>query len=203
MARTLKKEIQMRMRLAQEAAKIMIDSGIRDFAMAKRKAAEHLNAQDTRQLPTNLEIEQAMVEYQRLFRASHQPQTLQKLREIAYNAMNFFREFKPRLVGPVLTGSADTNTPVTLHIFSDHVEAVNLLLMDKHIPFESRDKRYKIGIDNYEQYPSFEFFAEQAKIEVVVFPASKHYARPLSPIDGKPMQRADMADLEILINQAS
>lgn len=203
MARTLKKEIQMRMRLAQEAAKIMIDSGIRDFAMAKRKAADHLNAHDTRQLPTNLEIEQAMVEYQRLFRAREQPQTLQKLREVAYTAMQFFQDFNPRLVGPVLTGTADTNSAVTLHVFNDHVEAVNLLLLDKRIPFESRDKRYKIGADTYEQYPCFEFYAEQIKIEVVVFPASKHYARPLSPIDGKPMQRADMAALEILLHQAS
>jgi len=203
MARTLKKEIQMRMRLAQEAAKIMIDSGIRDFAMAKRKAADHLNAHDTRQLPTNLEIEQAMVEYQRLFRAREQPQTLQKLREVAYTAMQFFQDFNPRLVGPVLTGTADTNSAVTLHLFNDHVEAVNLLLLDKRIPFESRDKRYKIGADTYEQYPCFEFYAEQIKIEVVVFPASKHYARPLSPIDGKPMQRADMAALEILLHQAS
>ena len=202
MARTLKKEIQMRMRLAQEAAKIMIDSGIRDFAMAKRKAAEHLNAHDTRQLPTNLEIEQAMVEYQRLFRANEQPLTLQRLREVTYRAMQFFQDFNPRLVGPVLTGTADTNTPVTLHVFSDHVEAVNLLLLDKHIPFESRDKRYKIANDTYEQYPCFEFFAEQTKVEVVVFPASKHYARPLSPIDGKPMQRADMAALEVLLHQA-
>ena len=202
MARTLKKEIQMRMRLAQEAAKIMIDSGIRDFAMAKRKAAEHLDAHDTRQLPTNLEIEQAMVEYQRLFRAREQPQTLQKLREVAYTAMQFFQEFNPRLVGPVLTGTADTNTPVSLHVFSDHIEAVNLLLLDKRIPFESRDKRYKLGTDTYEQFPCFVFFAEQIEIEVVVFPASKHYVRPLSPIDGKPMQRADMTALEILLQQA-
>lgn len=200
MSRAPKKDNQMRMRLAQEAAKIMIDSGIRDFALAKRKAADHLNAIDTRQLPTNLEIEQAMVEYQRLFRATQQPQTLQKLREVAYTAMRFFHDFEPRLVGSVLSGTADTNSAVTLHIFSDNIEEINLLLLNQRIPFETRDKRYKIGNDTYEQYPSFEFFAEHQKIEVVVFPASKHYNKPLSPVDGKPMQRADISQVEILLH---
>lgn len=199
MSRVPKKDTQMRMRLAQEAAKIMIDSGIGDFALAKRKAAEHLNALDTRQLPTNLEIEQAMVEYQRLFRSTQQPQTLHRLREVAYRAMQFFHDFSPRLVGAVLSGTADTNSAVTLHIFSDNIEEVNLLLLNQHIPFENRDKRYRIGNDTYQQYPGFEFFAEHQKIEVVVFPASKHSGKPLSPVDGKPMQRADLAQLEILL----
>ena len=201
MARAPKKDSQMRIRLAQEAARIMIDSGIRDFALAKRKAADHLNALDTRQLPTNMEIEQAMVEYQRLFRSTEQPLTLQKLREVAYTAMQFFQDFNPRLVGSVLTGTADTNSAVTLHIFSDNVEDINLLLLNQRIPFESRDKRYKIGNDTYEQYPCFEFFAEHQKIEVVVFPASKHYDKPLSPVDGKPMQRADLETVKLLLRQ--
>ncbi len=200
MARASKKESQMRARLAQEAAKIMIEGGIRDFALAKRKAAEHLNAHDTRQLPNNIEIEQAMMEYQRLFRSAQQPQTLHQLREIALQAMQFFHDFNPRLVGPVLSGTADTNSPVTLHVFSDNSEDVSLLLLNKGIPFESRDKRYKIGHDTYAQYPAFEFVAEQQQIEVIVFPATKNFERPISPVDGKPMQRADIAAVEMLLH---
>jgi len=203
MSRVSKKEAQMRARLAQEAAKIMIDSGIRDFAMAKRKAAEHLNAHDTRQLPNNIEIEQAMIEYQRLFRASQQPQTLHKLREIAYHAMQFFGDYNPRLVGPVLSGTADTNTPITLHVFTDNSEDISMLLLNKSIPFTSRDKRYRIGTETYAQYPAFEFLAEQHQIEVIAFPASKNYERPISPVDGKPMQRANLACVEMLLHEAS
>ncbi len=203
MSRASRKEQQMRMRLAQEAAKVMIEAGSRDFAMAKRKAAEHLGALDTRQLPTNLEIEQALAEYQRLFRSEQQPQTLQKLREIAYQAMLFFQEFEPKLVGPVLSGTADTNTAITIHVFSDSIEEVSLLLVNQQIPFENRDRRYRVGQDTYEQFPGFEFFAEQQKVNVVIFPKSKHYARPMSPVDGKPMQRADLASVELLLNEAS
>jgi len=45
------------------------------------------------------------------------------------------------------------------------------------------------------------FYAEQQRIEAVVFPKSKHGLKPLSPIDGKPMQRADMASVEIMLNE--
>lgn len=197
-----KNEQQMRLRLAQEAAQVLIESGSRDFAMAKRKAAEHLSAHDTRNLPTNIEIEQALAEYQRLFRSEDQPQILKKLREVAYDAMQFFADFKPRLVGPVLTGTADTNTAVNLHVYSDTYEEISVLLLNNNIPFENQDKRLRIGQDSYIQHPCIVFFAEQKKIEVVVFSNKQHGLKPLSPVDGKPMQRADLAELEILLNEA-
>ncbi len=196
-----KNEQQMRRRLAQEAARVLIESGSRDFAMAKRKAAEHLSAHDTRNLPTNIEIEQALAEYQRLFRSENQPQTLKKLREIAYDAMQFFAEFHPRLVGPVLTGTADTNTAVNIHAYSDSYETISVLLLNNNIPFENQDKRLRIAQDSYIQYPCIVFFAEQQKIEVVVFSNKQRGIKPLSPVDGKPMQRADLVELEILLNE--
>jgi len=202
MSRGSKKEVQMRQRLAQEAARVLIESGSRDFAMAKRKAAEHLDAEDTRNLPTNLEIEQALAEYQRLFRAEDQPKTLLKLREVACEAMRFFTDFSPRLVGPVLSGTADKNTKITLYIYADTVEQVSLMLINNNIPFENQDKRLKLGHDVYEVYPSIVFFAEQQQIEVVVFPINKHGLKPLSPVDGKPMQRADLAEVEMMLHDA-
>lgn len=192
----------MRQRLAQEAARVLIESGSRDFAMAKRKAAEHLSAHDTRNLPTNLEIEQALAEYQRLFRSDNQPQTLQKLREVAYEAMRFFTDFQPRLVGPVLSGTADVNTTITLHVFSDTYEDISLLLLNNQIPFENQDKRLRLGHDNYEHFPCIVFFAEQQKIEVIVFPRNKQGLKPLSPIDGRPMQRAGVAEVEMLLHES-
>jgi len=198
-----KNEHQMRQRLAQEAARILIESGSRDFAMAKRKAAEHLTAHDTRNLPTNSEIEQALAEYQRLFRSEDQPQTLKQLREIAYDAMQFFSEFKPRLVGPVLTGTADTNTCINLHVYSDTYESLSLLLINNNIPFENQDKRLRISQDNYETYPCITFLAKQQKVEVVIFSNKQTGIKPISPVDGKPMQRANLADLEMLLNDIS
>lgn len=200
---TSRKDQQMRLRLAQEAARILIESGSRDFALAKRKAAEHLFAQDTRQMPSNLEIEQAVAEYQRLFRSNSQPQHLQELREAAYEAMRFFTDFEPRLVGPVLTGTADVNTTISLHVFTDTPEEISLLLLERHIPFETGEKRLRVREDNYQTFPMIHFVAQHNRIEVIIFPVSKRVPTPLSPVDGRPLQRANLETVELLLNDAA
>jgi len=197
-----RKDQQMRLRLAQEAARILIDSGSRDFALAKRKAADHLSAHDTRQMPSNREIEEALAEYQRLFRSDRQPQHLQQLREDAYEAMQFFRNFEPRLVGPVLTGTADINTAISLHVFTDTPEEISLLLMEQHIPFETGDKRLRLREDSYQTFPMVSFMAQQSRIEVIIFPVSKRIPTPLSPVDGRPLQRANLESVEVLLHEA-
>ncbi|HEY8682306.1 MAG TPA: hypothetical protein VIM06_03985, partial [Rhodanobacter sp.] len=78
-----------RLRIAQEAARLMSEHGIRDFHHAKLKAAERLGILDTQALPRNLEIEQALREHQRLFLASSQPELLRQRREAAVEAMRF------------------------------------------------------------------------------------------------------------------
>ena len=59
MARSSVRDQQMRVRIAQEAARLMTEEGIHDFYAAKRKAAQHLGAPDTRNMPRNLEVEAA------------------------------------------------------------------------------------------------------------------------------------------------
>ena len=117
-----------RVLIAQEAARLMSEHGIRDFHRAKLKAAERLGILDTQALPRNHEIEQALREHQRLFQAESQPRLLQQRREAAVEAMRFLQAFEPRLVGAVLEGTADTHSAICLHVFSDDPEAVGLYL---------------------------------------------------------------------------
>ena len=49
-----------RRRIAHEAARLMVEAGIRDYALAKRKAAQRLQVWDAGQLPRNDEIEDAV-----------------------------------------------------------------------------------------------------------------------------------------------
>lgn len=189
----------MRERLAQEAAQILAETGSRDFFAAKRKAAEHLGAMDTRNMPSNKEIEEALMTYQRLFRADRQPQELRRLREVALHAMHFFAHFRPRLVGSVLRGTADTNSTVTLHVYAATTEEVGLYLLENAIPFQTADKRLRFGSERYQTLPLYRFLAEDTPIEVIVFPLDGSQQAPLSPVDGKSMQRADIATVEKLL----
>src|SRR5437667_3025792 len=138
----------LRRALAQEAARLMAEHGIRDFLLAKRKAAERLGVIDgVALLPKNSEIESALAEYQRLFRGASHLEALEAQRRAALAAMRYLREFAPRLVGPVLSGTATEYTEVQLHLFAERVESVTLKLLDGGIPHELTEKRLKLNAE--------------------------------------------------------
>jgi len=62
MTRRKHKSNRQRLIIAQQAAKILAQSGNRDYLAAKNKAVERLGIIDSKQLPTNSEIEQALIE---------------------------------------------------------------------------------------------------------------------------------------------
>lgn len=194
------KDRQMRQRIALEAGRIMAESGTQDFSGAKRKAALRLGAPETRNLPSNTEIEQALMEYQRLFRADSQPQRLRELRETALQAMKLLESFAPLLVGPVLQGTADAHTGVTLHVFTDTPEDINLFLIDHSIPAQVGERRLRMGAESFVQYPAYHFMAGDVPVELVVFPVVGQRQAPFSPVDGRPMKRAKPAAVRELLS---
>lgn len=189
----------MRVRIAQEAARLMSEEGVQDFYAAKRKAAQHLGAPDTRNMPRNQEVEVALQEYQRLFLGEQQTGHLRVLREAAVQAMRFLTDFNPRLVGSVLSGTAGRHADINLHLFADTPEQVSLYLMDNSIPFESSMKRLRVGRESWEEYPAYQFMAGEIAVELVVFATERWREAPRSPVDGKPMQRARIEEVELLI----
>lgn len=193
---------QLRLLIAQTAARLMSESGIRDFAMAKRKAAQQYGVEHSRNLPGNEEIEQALREYQRLFHSTTHAAILHKLRQTALEAMTMLEAFHPALVGPILNGSADQNTPVYLHLFADTAEQVMTFLMQRHIPFEPGERTVRWASGQASHYPKFSFFAGDTAIELTVFPLDGPRQPPLSPVDGKPMKRASRLQLEEMIEES-
>ncbi|MCB1734553.1 MAG: hypothetical protein H6981_15560 [Gammaproteobacteria bacterium] len=188
--------------IAQEAARLIIDEGVLDFALAKRKAVSRLGYDGIGDLPNNQEIESAALEYQRLFLGQAGEDRLRVLRQSALAAMQFLAPFQPQLVGPVLTGIAGENTRVTLHLFANRAEDVLLFLLDQDIPFEDASKRINIG-GTQREFPTYRFYAGDAPLELVVLPMELQRRPPLSPIDGKPMPHADADAVHSLLGTAS
>jgi hypothetical protein len=189
---------QNRIRVAQEAARLMTEHGIQDFATAKRKAAERLGL-PARHLPTNLEIEQALIAHQRLFRTTSQPAHLRRLRGTARQAMRLMTDFQPRLVGPVLTGTADAHSVVNLHLFAETPEQIDVFLMDHHIPHSWDERVVRLNADQQERYPLCRLVADEVTVEMTVFPPNGLRQPPLSPVDGRPMRRAALEAVEQLL----
>ena len=187
-----------RHRLANEAARLMAESGIRDYHQAKLKAAERLGIFDDASLPRNREIEDALREYQRLFHAD-QAGDLRARREAAVQALDFFSAFEPRLVGPVLDGTADRNSPVALHLHADDAESVARFLDEQRIPAESRVRRLRIDRERSEDAPVWLFAADGLSFDLTVLPLARLRQAPLSSVDEKPMKRATLSQVRTLL----
>lgn len=200
-ARTNMKSAQLREHIAKEAARLMCEAGIRDFQFAKRKALERMRIPDQRSLPSNEEIESAVSEYQRLFRADTQPRRLAELRTTAARAMRFLTRFDPRLVGAVLNGTADEHSDVCLHLFAETAEEVGLFLIDNGIPHEHGERAMKLASHDTQRLPTCRFMADDVPVELVVFAARTRRRVPLSPVDGRPMRRASLQEVEQLAGE--
>lgn len=189
---------QIRERIAQEAARVMIEGGTRDFNLAKRKAMARLRVSGNTKLPGNDEVERAIESYQRLFLGDRQPAQLKDLRHAALRAMKFLNPFKPRLVGPVLTGTADENSEICLYLFAQTAEDVVIFLMENGIEHEPTERRLKMGASETVRMPAFRFLADGRPIELIVFPDSGRRHPPVSPIDGRLMRRANFNEVASL-----
>lgn len=195
------KDRQMRLHIAMEAARILAEGGS-DFQAAKRKAAVRLGAPDTRNLPSNMEIEQALIEHQRLFYGDTQPAHVRALRLEAVKAMEFFRDFEPKLVGPVLNGTAGEHSDVQLHLFAGTQEEVALYLLEQGVPFEQSERRLRFGRDRYEVLPVYRFVAGDVELELTVFPLDRLRQAPCSPVDGRPMRRCNLGQVQALLAES-
>jgi hypothetical protein len=190
----------LRVLLAQEAARVIAEDGVRDHQLAKRKAAARLGVRDLHgNLPTNSEIQAALEERQRIFGGAAHDGTVRRLRRAALDAMRSFAAFEPRLVGPVLAGTATEHTDVQLHLFCDSPERIAILLLEREIPHEQVERRIRRMSGEHRQVPAFRFMAGEVAFEVAVFPYDDIREAPASQVDGKPMRRASLRDVEALL----
>ena len=177
----------------------MAEHGIEDFLQAKRKAADRFGMHDIAVLPKNTEIEAALREYQRLFAGGTHDWTLKELRAAALDAMRMLREFQPRLVGPVLNGTATEYSDINLHLFTDRSESVLLRMMDIGIAHEVHERRVKMDAIRSVTYPALRFQTQGRTVDATIFPIDGIRQSPYSPVDGRPMKRADVREVGGLV----
>jgi hypothetical protein len=187
--------------LAREAARIIVEHGVDDFLFAKRKAAERLGVTDHAVLPRNTEIEDAIAEYHRLFGSGSHADELAELRRGAVRAMKLLAGFEPRLVGPVLSGTASGHTEILLHVFADTPETVALRLLDRRIPHHVGERRVKFLRQESQAFPTIRFSVDGRDVDAIIFPTDGIRQSPLSPVDGKPMRRASVEEVEGLLEE--
>ena len=134
-----------------------------------------------------------------LFQGDATAEGLRIRREAALRALEFFAGFSPRLVGPVLDGTADAHAPVQLQLHDDDADAVPRFLDEHGIPAESRSRLVRLDRNRQSEFPVWLFSADELTFDLTVLPHDVLRQAPLSGVDEKPMRRASAAQLRELL----
>ena len=197
-----------RQMIAQQAARMMAEDGINDFAYAKKKAGKQLGVSENSVLPTNAEIEEEIRLYHEIYNADEQPQELEKLRKVALVTMQIFERFNPHLTGSVLDGTAGKFSQTNIHLFADSAKDVEMFLLNQQIPFESSEKSYRVSDkpskDKKEKVrktvPVFTLETELGLQKISVFDVDDMRVAVKRTVDGSNAERADISDLQAILN---
>ena len=181
MARTRsRRDNNLRRQLAYHAARLMAEDGIADYATAKWKAARQAGLEDANLLPDNQEIEAALREYQGLYQSEDQPAHLRRLREVAVKVMRDFDEFRPALVGSVLSGTAGRHSDVNLQLFTDDPKALTLFLLNRRYRFEEETWRMRRG-EQLDHVPRIRLEVEGVPVTLTVLDRDDERVAPSRP----------------------
>lgn len=142
-----KENQQLRQRIAQQAARMMAEDGVNDYAYAKKKASRQLGVSENAVMPSNQEVEEALKTYTALFMADEQPAHLHSLRKNALFTMQLLTKFNPHLTGAVLDGTAGIGSDTHIHLFADSAKDVEIFLLNQNIPYETDEKSYRVMQD--------------------------------------------------------
>jgi len=187
-----------RARIAAAAARIMAEDGIDDFALAKRKAARQVGAEDTQALPGNDEIEVELRAYRALYQPSEHPERIAELRRIALDAMRELKDFNPYLTGPVLSGLAGRYAEIDLQLFPASTKEVEIYLLDRNLPYSTSEGRRYSG-DRARAVTVLSLMWQGAPLRLTIFDPRDERLALKTTQAGRVMERAGIAEVGALI----
>jgi hypothetical protein len=190
-----------RSRIAYLAARLMAEDGIEDYALAKRKAARQAGEPDTRELPGNEEIDEALRTYRQIYHPEAHRERWRGLLETAVRAMRELARFNPYLTGSVLNGNAGKYADVNLQLFTDNEKAVELYLLDRGIPYRTAQSRLYSG-DEMRTVPVYTVSDQGIDIELTVLSMLDLRGPLRTSPDGKSIERAKLLAVEQLLAEA-
>jgi len=182
-----------REKIAQHAAKLLLDGTAIDYPSAKRKAAKQLGFEEG-PLPSDFEVEEKVYSYQQLFQKNGLEQRLATLRQFALRAMKLFESFSPCLVGPVLMGTITEHSVIELLVFADPLENIDIFLIEKRIPYKQALKSFTLTDGTVQQFGIYRIQEKDVQVEIMALPTDMWKKLPLKPKDNSLLYRGARID---------
>lgn len=188
----------LRLHIAYLAARMMAEDGVADYASAKQKAARQAGLADTNLLPDNSEVEAALREYQGLYQRENQPAHVRRLREVAVKVMREFDEFRPALVGSVLSGTAGPHSDVNLQLYTDDPKALTLFLLNRRYRFEEGTRSLRRG-GRMDSVPQISLAVDDVTVTMTVLDRDDERSAARARREEEPPLRARLEQVEAML----
>lgn len=192
----------LRRQIAWEAARLMFDRRESEYYRAKMKAARQICKGWVKpaDLPSNAEIRDEIRNMSRLFDGDLKVTTrLREMRVAALYLMILLKDYRPRLIGSVLTGHIRRGSDIDLHVFADRLDAVTGVLDYHGLGYETQRKEItKNGETNIYRHVHIR---DNFPYELTVYPANKAHYVFKSSITGKAIERASIPQLRQFLEQ--
>ena len=183
-----------RVRIAQAAARLIAEHGLNDWQLAKRKACRELGLPDREVLPGNEEVEEALRNYNTLFRGTAQEASLRAQRLDALRWMERLAQWKPLLTGAVAAGWATEHSEVRLELEAEDAKSVELSLINAGVPYAA------VAAPGREpQSPQLRLESPQATVRLVILSPQQRRNRPRRDRAASPEERLTLAQLRTLL----
>jgi len=128
-----------RLSIASKAAEIIMEEGINDYQYAKKKAVRYLDLDASDILPSNDEIDKALINYRLIFTAEVDIDLVKILKTEALAIMAFFADFNPYFVTQIFEGLLPKYPIIQINLFSDNMKEIEYVLLNNNIPFATKD----------------------------------------------------------------
>jgi hypothetical protein len=192
-------DVKLRQAIALEAARLMYERVESEYFTAKRKAAKRLCRRGVKpeDLPSNAEIREQIQLFARMHEGDKRTENLRDMRLEALRLMRLLRQFRPRLIGSVMTGHVRKGSDIDLHLFSDSPALITDVLEQAGCQYDLERKQVvKHGearvFTHIHVYDRFNF-------ELTVYPQDKAHYVFRSSVTGKAIERASVRELEELL----
>ena len=125
--------------VANLAAQLIMEEGIKDYLYAKKKAAKSLGINENVNLPTNSQIDKAIDEYNKIFNPNIDIEFLELFKTQALEIMSIFKNFKPHLMNQLSQGIIPKFPEIKINLFADNLKDVEYVLLNSELSYDFKE----------------------------------------------------------------
>ena len=185
--------------VANLAAQMIMEEGIKDYFFAKKKAAKSLGLNENVSLPTNLQIDKAIEEFHKIFNQDTNIEFLEHFKDQALNVMSLFKSFKPHLMNELTKGIIPKFPEIKINLFADNIKDIEYVLLNSEISYEfSETKMYKkSGKNSIKSVPTIYLDSLPIPAEIKIYFENDFFSFKKNFLQHRGLNFKDVSSLDI------